>query len=491
MKRSIKLKEYAPLSRQLRWPADAYLAGRTLDRDKAYHAEYDADGFETCAPVSNSDKRLFLLGASCIENLYCDQHHRIAQTLQRELFANSLDYRVLNGGYSGATTLALLNTLINKILKFRKPIVFFEIPASDLFAFALREKYWSQHRYFGNLAPTVDRVPAGVQQAEDLATLENLILTIRDVGRNFGMKILFGNMINNFSDANTQEVNARLVDIFTRHHLDHIDFKRYEKALQGGFYDANHLNEAGSEVMGKIIFENLLAHGYLTRAPDRGGLLHSFKNTLRIRHAAGGEHKIVIRLKKPSTNLLLDGDQDAPCLQVSRTIGSTDGRPTDITIGVNALQRLSLEDLDIDLDPASRLSLALDSVPREGRRPPLFLLKSFHGSFLVFDGRTRDLGFAEEIGSETTPIVGLQHEDGFSLRVLCGETLHGLGHAGGFRLQECAVGEDALQLERCDEQGFFYLRNPAGCKLTANPDRSYLLQVRHLRDWEKFRPFLF
>lgn len=76
----------------------------------------DTRGFITSPYFKDTGKRIYILGASWVENSYVRQGRRITDIMNLVFQKYQPEYCVLNGGMSGSTLLHLYNLMVNVIL---------------------------------------------------------------------------------------------------------------------------------------------------------------------------------------------------------------------------------------------------------------------------------------------------------------------------------------------------------------------------------------
>jgi hypothetical protein len=145
VKRYIRLKEYEPNSVTFGDPNADYPADSTLER-RTYEVRADADGFICNGdPVSGEDGSLVLLGDSVPECALIDAPGRLSSLLERGLQERGLRVRVLNGGYSGMSTLHALNIFLNKLPPRRPLAVIYMSGIVDDRICYRPDSFWSAH----------------------------------------------------------------------------------------------------------------------------------------------------------------------------------------------------------------------------------------------------------------------------------------------------------------------------------------------------------
>lgn len=265
MKRYIRLKEYEPGSEGGGLPADSYPADTSLERNRAYVIRADQDGFiETGNDLGEAKGSLVFLGDSVIENAMVDARHRICSHLERALFDADLPVRVLNGGYSGATTLHALNVLLNKIARLKPLAVVYVAGIVDLRVCCRPETFWSPQ---AEMTPLVnDRiVDAGPNSPFDLRPMIRMLELFDLVGRRIDVPIWFTTTpVQRRKDAEfftmfpecggldwlvskVEEMNDEKRRLFGDGSTPFFDLDRVLVDPATAFYDSYHFNQAGSE----------------------------------------------------------------------------------------------------------------------------------------------------------------------------------------------------------------------------------------------------
>ncbi len=119
MRRAVRLKEFPPSSVIHNTPPDWYLLAKDSTLvNREYVIRTDQNGFILSGPnVKSAEIQVIVLGDSVVEGMYVDEGARMCSCLESSLSgAVGTPIQVLNGGYSGATTLHLFNTFLNKVV---------------------------------------------------------------------------------------------------------------------------------------------------------------------------------------------------------------------------------------------------------------------------------------------------------------------------------------------------------------------------------------
>lgn len=156
--RTIRLKE-TPSGRREHTPADEYR--RTCDASLGrgpFIQEGTPDGFlATGNDRPDATRNLVMIGGSFVESLFIPVQDRFASRIERDLPA---DWRVLNAGYSGMTTLHLLSVLAAKLppyLEGGKLLIF--IGQSDVNAISEPGSYWHSSKTVTPIMPAPEVKP--------------------------------------------------------------------------------------------------------------------------------------------------------------------------------------------------------------------------------------------------------------------------------------------------------------------------------------------
>lgn len=154
-----------------------------------FRCRSDDNGFiRTGNSVASESGSLVFLGGSFVESIYSQESDRFVSVTERNLIQGGHLVNCLNGGYSGSTTLHLLNVILNKIYPLIGPggtIVFFG-PHSDRDYIYNQGSYWSDTQRGSTIvppgAPAHTRLPRGVDSAEMVLRL--VVSTTQQLGLN-------------------------------------------------------------------------------------------------------------------------------------------------------------------------------------------------------------------------------------------------------------------------------------------------------------------
>ena len=150
MKRYIRLKERATVTR-IHTPSEDYLKLRPTLRYENYFEHTNEDNFLNAEVVVESNNKVYVLGGSFIENIYCDADSRICSVLGKKLGLSGFDLSVINAGVSGSTSLNLVNNVVNKIIPLNPTHIIFFIPTNDGLCLELKGGLWNSTKHYSHL----------------------------------------------------------------------------------------------------------------------------------------------------------------------------------------------------------------------------------------------------------------------------------------------------------------------------------------------------
>ncbi|WP_461357404.1 glycosyltransferase family 25 protein [Bradyrhizobium sp. USDA 4454] len=284
-KRMIRLKEYPANVSLSHTPSEEYVQSRkqSLVR-KPYLLETDALGFirGTSSPATAA-QTVIVLGDSVVEGMYLDPDDRLCAKLETILRSESaVDVVVRNGGYSGATTLHMLNLFLNKIIPLKPDVVILMTGIVDVDVANLEASFWSRDCW---LEPIVDLNATNSWRDQNLLIAPSVVDRRRLLdlfslaARSFGIELWFATIPHlrgeGIDPAATR--SRALVNETTRAAAraeEHVlcDLEAHFACRTDIFQDAFHLNPVGAEAAARSIISNglgtfLLAKG--TNTPPR------------------------------------------------------------------------------------------------------------------------------------------------------------------------------------------------------------------------------
>ena len=274
-KRYIRLKEFHPRSERIYTPADDYLAARKdLPPNRSYAMKVDADGFIETGNCIYSNNKVFILGDSLGENLFVDQSNRFGSVLERSLLEAGYDIQVLNASLSGAQSINLLNTIISKVVPYQPKLIVFIIPSNDLPTLKLDGKYWNTDKYFATIIESEELPYQGyfdISKMDNHIVFERTLLSIINVTKAFGLETLFlttphAESYNNYFTSHfynkehyvnlfeeRERLNSIAKQVFSSEKCNFIESNLFLRDINT-FYDAVHLSQQGSILLGEMLF---------------------------------------------------------------------------------------------------------------------------------------------------------------------------------------------------------------------------------------------
>ncbi|WP_249133120.1 glycosyltransferase family 25 protein [Bradyrhizobium sp. AUGA SZCCT0182] len=268
--RAIRLKEYPPLASISNTPSDDYVKARQALEQKPYLLETDALGFirGTNSPTQ-STHTLVVLGDGVVECMYLDPDDRFCaklETLARGEFG--VDVAVKNGGYSGATTLHMLNVFMNKIIPMKPDLVILMTGNVDVDVAHVPASFWSRDCW---IEPIVELSKDNRWRdnnsfpAPSFADRRRLLDLFSAAARAFDIELWFATVPHRRGDnVDPAKTRARLsINEVTRaaaraggHTLCDLEVALAE--CYDIFQDDFHLNRAGSETLARSLLAKSL-----------------------------------------------------------------------------------------------------------------------------------------------------------------------------------------------------------------------------------------
>ncbi|MFC8304624.1 SGNH/GDSL hydrolase family protein [Specibacter sp. NPDC057265] len=280
-KRVIRLKEYRPGSDQMCVPTPEYLARTdgTLGSGP-FRCRTDLNGFiETGNSLMPDPRQVIFLGDSFVESVYSPEQDRFISVAERELIKAGHSVQFRNGGYSGSTTLQLINVILNKVYPLTGPggtIVFFG-PHSD------RDYLYKQGSYWSNTPRGATILPPGeaghVDIPRGMASAESVLKLLVSTTRHLGLHLVFATTPYREGDYETDPIfkqnyheredwfrrgmvrRRQWIALLKQTALDYaiplIDVQQIVNGQSKYFYDELHLSPAGHQVVAGHLVENL------------------------------------------------------------------------------------------------------------------------------------------------------------------------------------------------------------------------------------------
>lgn len=278
--RHIRIKEFGGGTVRDMVPQAEYIAlsdGSISDQN--YRITTTDDGFIYNPSFRKGQENpVFVLGDSFVESSFVPQGKRFCDVLTRKM-SKTIPREFLNAGYSGATSLNLLDTLINKVAGYgNRPAVVFVLPSNDVLSLQFEGGYWdmSNQRY-SPILPVSPVKATSVDLEENIHQLSSIMKVMAQTCNAFSMDLFFATMPYVQTDfdalpwfvsrhktvdvyeglkAKRRKVNQVLRDTAQRQRVELIDL---EASMQttSHFYDDVHLNETGSAAVAQLIYKQI------------------------------------------------------------------------------------------------------------------------------------------------------------------------------------------------------------------------------------------
>ena len=193
IKRSIKLKEFNPLYRDVLVPDADYVRKCDSLEAKKFVLRVDRQGFIMPSKIhDHPDLAMAFLGGSTTECTYVEENNRfpylVGRLLERETHLKVNSY---NAGRSGINTLHCLNILLNKVVNLKPDIVVLMENINDLAILMYEKTYWNTNP---SRSPIQERLPTFKTVGQDLRQTFYLVrdLTIPNLSRELKKMFSFG-----------------------------------------------------------------------------------------------------------------------------------------------------------------------------------------------------------------------------------------------------------------------------------------------------------
>lgn len=182
----------APDTERVHTPTPAYRADSDASLGSGpFVCQSDSYGF---IRTGNGDRAslppLVFLGDSFVESLYVQAENRFVSRVERDLDSVGMRYQCLNGGYSGATSLQLLNVLLNKIypLVGTGGTVILFAPQSDMHIFSAPTTYWHHAERFAPTIPPIE--PLAKNMIRGFGATRAVLNIVASVAESLGVRLV-------------------------------------------------------------------------------------------------------------------------------------------------------------------------------------------------------------------------------------------------------------------------------------------------------------
>lgn len=275
MKRSIRLKEWGVSEFLLKSPDVDYSRLRRNCPVEDYVIRTNEQGFMLSGNDFNygdANKTYIFLGDSFVESMFIQENRRFHSLLEKKLWDSGKKVACYNGGYSGATSLHLINVILNKVIPSNPDIVFYTLPSNDAFALKVESGVWGRSKV---ASPFVPHGTGFENVSFGLKDIRSLIKGVHEVLAAFGIRVVFMTFPHRslYSSGGVMEekfktekrflsvlydrvnVNEILRSYCERRCVALIDFEKIIDPFENFSQDDLHLDKVGSEVMADTIYE--------------------------------------------------------------------------------------------------------------------------------------------------------------------------------------------------------------------------------------------
>lgn len=218
----------------------------------------DENAFICSGRKFEPNRTICFIGDSFVENKFVDQDSRWFSYLEKLLLDNGFRTQVLNAGYSGATSLNILNTILNKVINTDIDVIYYCISSNDYSTLGYNQTYWNTTKNHSNLL--LSEYSESLREDLKPDNFIRMIRSIHDVCYNFDIKIHFMTYPNLCNNMALTYINSLLIDVCQDFNYSLIDtdllMQPYKINFENLFHDKLHLNEDGSRIFAKILVDN-------------------------------------------------------------------------------------------------------------------------------------------------------------------------------------------------------------------------------------------
>ncbi|WP_079202270.1 SGNH/GDSL hydrolase family protein [Pseudomonas sp. CC6-YY-74] len=274
MKRSIRLKEWGVSQVLTKSPSEKYSEVRDRCVVKDYRIQTNSQGFIVSGngfDLDDAEGLLLFLGDSFVESVFVDEKFRFHSILEDRLWRLGRRMACYNGGYSGATSVHLLNVIVNKVLPLKPKAVFYVLPSNDAFSLGVDGGAWGASKV---VSPFVPHESGYSGIGFTLVDIRSLIKSVHEVLAAFGIRVIFltfphrqdfdsdgflrsrYNSLIRFSSVlkARRETNLVLRGYCKRRNVDLIDLEEVLGHFENYSQDDLHMDEAGSRFFADLLF---------------------------------------------------------------------------------------------------------------------------------------------------------------------------------------------------------------------------------------------
>jgi len=282
-KRQIRLKEWGVNCDLWKTPGSQYIARTENLPNDYYRVRTNSSGFIISgrnweAPRLPSETWIFL-GDSFLECLMIPESVRLTARIEKKLSQAGLQVQCLNGGYSGATTLHLVNVLLNKVISLSPARVFFFVPTNDARVLDLPGGYWRDDKLHSPFSPAHNRSEESYKERSNDQSLPALLELVHTICTNWRIKLTLVTTPHRHIGYSHDEwlqrrfpaeqhfkkiakrrsgINSTVRRFASTMSLPLIDLERLAKDYKKYSYDDLHLTAQGSELISDLLINEFM-----------------------------------------------------------------------------------------------------------------------------------------------------------------------------------------------------------------------------------------
>ncbi|MGS3142440.1 heparinase II/III family protein [Aeromonas sanarellii] len=271
IRRNIRLKEWPPLSKLTKIPTDEYISNVDKLPQASYQIETDRNGFILTSRALKDNNPLWLfMGDSFVESIFVHHGKRFTDLLA----IRSEHVNILNGGYSGTTSLQIINSILNKAIPLAPEKIFIFIPSNDSRCMKISGGYWNNTKLLSPIVGDIEGDNHDFDFGDNLSQLDLMLNIILDITNRMKCKLYLCTTPHRHSNyasdkylktrypkekyfnrisSDRLRIGQHVREWCHRENVMLIDLERDISNFIECSYDDVHLNEHGSEVVANII----------------------------------------------------------------------------------------------------------------------------------------------------------------------------------------------------------------------------------------------
>ena len=260
MKRQIRFREFDANQVIYKSPSVNYAKkSRNLNNNISYRIQTDSEGYIVSGREFDPSKKVCLIGDSLVESMFVKQSSRWNSYLEKLFLQNNYLFKCFNAGYSGATSLNIFNTLVNKVFNQEFDAILYFVSSNDYAAISYDSSYWNLTKSHSNLSLESYINEDRNYTKTNVFHFEALIKSIYLTATSFHKSLYFATYPNLSNERDMTIINRMLRDVCKNNNYPLFDMDKVfydaEVSFESNFYDRRHLNNEGSVLFSTSLYD--------------------------------------------------------------------------------------------------------------------------------------------------------------------------------------------------------------------------------------------